>query len=87
MNDRDWLIHCLNMVAPQTAPINCVNFVNALDAYLGFKRQTSGVPPKRKPLDETTVFDLADQHMYEGGLRFGILEFARAIESRHGIES
>ena len=46
-----------------------------------------GVPPTRKPLDETTVFFLADKYLYEGGKNYGILEFARAIESRHGIES
>lgn len=45
-----------------------------------------GVPPTRKPLDEMNVFDLADQHMYEGGKNYGILEFARAIEAAHGIK-
>ena len=43
-------------------------------------------PPQRKPLNKMTVIDLADQHLYEGGKIYGILEFARAIEYKHGIK-
>ena len=42
-------------------------------------------PTPRKPLHDMAVFDLADEHLYEGGKNYGILAFARAIERAHGI--
>jgi hypothetical protein len=50
------------------------------------RKWPGGVPPTRKPLDEIAVFDLADQYIYEGGKNYGILAFARAIESAHNIK-
>lgn len=42
-------------------------------------------PTPRKPLHDMAVFDLADEHLYQGGKNYGILAFARAIERAHGI--
>lgn len=42
-------------------------------------------PPKREPLHDMKVFDLADGHLYDGGKNYGVLAFARAIERAHGI--
>lgn len=44
------------------------------------------ISSQRKQLNKMTVLDLADQHLYEGGKVYGILEFARAIEYKHGIK-
>ena len=42
-------------------------------------------PTPRKPLHDMAVFDLADEHLYEGDKNYGVLAFARAIEKAHGI--
>ena len=96
MTNRDWLIHCLKMVAPDTTLINCVDFVNTLDAYLVDKFQISNVPPKRKPLTDEEMYALARQVGFDSelmksnhdrGMPSMAETFARAIEAAHGIKS
>jgi Ser/Thr protein kinase RdoA (MazF antagonist) len=41
----------------------------------------------RKPLTEDRIKELADVHLYNGGKDYGIVGFARAVESAHGIQS
>lgn len=43
-------------------------------------------PPQREPLTDEAVLDIADYYLYNGGKSYGILKFARAIETAHGIK-
>ena len=43
-------------------------------------------PPQREPLTDEAVLDIADYYLYNGGKTYGVLEFARAIETAHGIK-
>lgn len=63
----------------------CTRHCEATAFQIEIRNLKARIAEGRRPLHDMAVFDLADEHLYEGDKNYGVLAFARAIERAHGI--